>query len=172
MGKRVYPLQRIRGWFCYDIEEICALYKNRHLHPKTVQGWLKKGLSTIDSSKPALVHGEALKHFLGELNASGKCKTAFAEMFCFKCKEAMPVFQRRIAVEQVQQSIRAKGRCRTCKTTMHKTYKMDDMPKLRSAFQVGDVLELYDCETSPLNTPLSHSSHPLLKESSQKDLFA
>lgn len=172
MSKRVYPLQRIRGWFCYDIEGICALYKDRHLHPKTVQGWLKKGLPAIDAGKPILVHGEALKCFLGELNISGKCKTAFAEMFCFKCKEVVPVFQRLIAVEQVQQTIRAKGRCRTCKTTMHKTYKMDDMPKLRAVFQVGDVLELYDCETSPLNAPLPHHSEPPLKEPSQQDLFA
>ncbi|NBB88875.1 MAG: AlpA family phage regulatory protein, partial [Bacteroidetes bacterium] len=48
MGKRLYPLQRIKAWYCYDIEEICSLYKSQRLHQQTVRQWIKNGLPIID----------------------------------------------------------------------------------------------------------------------------
>jgi hypothetical protein len=159
MGKRIYPLQSIKYWYCYDVEEVANLSRT---HNRTVQNWIKDGLPTVDAVKPSLVYGHELKSFLGKMNEANKCKTAFGEMFCKKCKEARTPFKKRIELTQVNQIVRAKARCRTCKSIMNKTYKLDAIPRLRSSFEVGDVLELYDCETSPLNTHFldQDTSHP------------
>lgn len=171
MGKRIYPLQRIRYWYCYDIEEICSLYKDCELHPQTVRQWIKNGLPVIDSGKPALVYGSRLTQYLGKLNQSHKCKTAFYEMFCMKCKDAKTPSQRRITLHQDNKSVKAKGRCPVCKTIMNKNYKMDDIPRLRSAFRVGYVLELYDSPDSPSNTHIHARAGTYASESAQWELF-
>lgn len=172
MGKRIYPLQRIRDWYCYDLDDICALYKTQGLHQQTIRSWLKKGLASIDNARPTLIFGADLRKFLGEQNTASKCLTAFAEMFCMKCKDARPVFQRQIAIEQANRCIKAKGQCRNCKTSMNKSYALADLPKLRTTFHVGDVLELYDCRDSPLNTHLKHCTTSPSSEPVIRDLFA
>jgi hypothetical protein len=105
------------------------------------------------------------------MNQSSKCKTEFSEMFCMKCREARPVYQKQIVLEQVNKSVRAKGHCRSCKTVMNKTYKLDDVPRLRTTFRVGEVLELYDCETSPVNTHLQGRLKMTTSEPLQWELF-
>lgn len=171
MGKRIYSLQHIRDWLCYDVDDICALYKNYGLHPQTVRDWIKKGLVPIDGKRPALIYGADLRAFLGEQNESSKCKTAFTEMFCLKCKEARPVFKCHITLEHVNSSVRAKAHCRSCKSIMNKSYKLDDVPRLREVFRVGDVLELYDSDASPLNTHLQAQTAPPVNECAIRDLF-
>lgn len=171
MGKRIYSLQRIRNWLCYDLDDVCALYKKYGLHPQTVRGWIKKGLPTVAGGRPTLIYGADLREFLAKQNESGKCKTVFHEMFCLKCKDARPAFKRQIVLEQVNGSVRAKAHCQTCKSIMNKPYKLSDIPHLRKVFRVGDVLELYDSAASPLNAHLTAPAVMPVNESAIRDLF-
>ncbi len=154
MIKRLYPHKRVKYWYAYDIDDICALYSDTGLHAQTVRTWVKKGLKTIDKGNPALIYGYDLIEYLKKYNTRNKCKTAFDEMFCFKCQDARNIFQRKTAIEHKAKTLFVSGHCRECKTVMNKTYKMDDLPKLKRTFHVGGVLELYDCEASPCKTHL------------------
>lgn len=171
MAARIYPLSGIRYWYCYEIEEICALYKACNLHPQTVRQWIKSGMPTVDAGKPTLVHGHALKQFLGKQNNRHKCSTTFEQMYCLKCREAKPPFQKRIALQQVQRTVMAKALCQTCKTIMNKSYSLDAIPNLRSQFRVGDVSQLYDNEACPVNTHMQDSTPKQASELLQWELF-
>lgn len=171
MGRRIYPLRGIKYWYCYDVEEVCRLYKAYNLNVQTVRAWIKQGLRTIDSSKPSLIYGNDLLQFLGKLNTSHKCTTRFDEFFCMKCKDAKLAYKKHITLKQANQYIKAKAHCQTCKTTMNKNYKMADIPCLRSNFEVVGVLELYDSTNSPLKTHILNAGNTTKSEPAQGELF-
>jgi len=175
MSKRLYPYKRLKYWYAYSIDDICALYAEFGLHAQTVRKWIKDGLKTIDKGKPALIYGSDLIEFLKTQNSKNKCKTASDEMFCMKCKDSRKLFQRKAAIEHKEKNLFVSGHCRECKTVMFKSYKMDDLPKLKRIFHVVGVLELYDCEASPCKTHMQgHVTTPLsesLNGVHQGDLF-
>ena len=171
MGKRIYPLNLIRYWSVYDIDEICSLYKKYNLHPQTVRAWINKGLQTIDHNKPSLIYGQHLKDFLGKSNLFNKCHTLFEEMFCLKCQEARKAYRRQIQLEHKNGFIKAKSYCQNCKSVMNKSYKLLDCPNLKSTFEVVDVLELYDCKNSTGKTHILDQDKEASSESLQGELF-
>ena len=146
MSKRLYPHKRVRYWYAYDIEDICALFSDVKLHPQTVRKWIKNGLKTIGTGNPVLVYGCNLIAYLQKNNNANKCKTAFGEMYCMGCQDARPIFQSKIAVEQKAKFLQAQAICRKCKKHMFKNYKLSDFPVLRKKFALVDVSELYDFE--------------------------
>lgn len=144
MSGRLYPHNRIRYWYAYDIEDICNLFNDLGLHPQTVRKWIKDGLPTIDQGKPILIYGNNLIEWMKKRNSSNKCSTELDQMFCMKCQDARHVFQRQIAIDQNGRFLKVKGICRSCKTTMNKNYKLAVLPELRKLFTVVDVLQLND----------------------------
>ena len=170
MAKRIYPLNSIKYWWAYTIEEICELYKERDLHPQTIRGWIRKGLVVING-KPILIYGYELKKFLMKMNQSNKCQTEFDEMFCFTCKEATHFYKNQIKVEHKSGKLDVKAVCRQCKNVMNQGYKLEDFPKLRRLFSVVDELQLYDCENPPCKTHIEAPQETHLSEPRQKELF-
>jgi len=155
MARRLYPIHSVQYWRCYDIEDICTLFKDFELHAQTIRAWIKKlGLKTIDHKRPTLIYGNDLADFLKKQNVKHKCKTVFNEMFCMKCKQARPVLKQSVMAIHESGYIKVKGQCRTCKTIMNKSYKIIDWPKIKQVFHVVDVLELYDCADSSVKTHL------------------
>jgi hypothetical protein len=55
MGKRIYPLNKIKYWYCYDIDDVCRLYSKYKLHSKTVLEWKRQGLQAIDGRSSTFV---------------------------------------------------------------------------------------------------------------------
>ncbi len=176
MGRRIYPLNKIKYWYCYDVDDVCRLYSRYKLHSKTVLEWKKQGLQAIDNKTPTLFYGACLAKFLGKLNESNKCKTAFDEMFCMGCKEGKKPLKKQVQLIPENRSfLKVKTICQTCKNLMFKNYKLNDLQKIKQTFDVVGVLELYDCKTSPLKTPFFDQSKDGKKEcekdSIQLDLF-
>jgi hypothetical protein len=166
MSKRLYPHKRVRYWYVYDVDDICALFSDLGIHPQTVRAWVKKGLNMIDKGKaPTLIYGHDLIAYIKSQNSKGKRKTAFNEMFCVKCQDARNVFQRNVSVKQKAKFLQVSGACRECKTTMFQNYKMADLPKIKRTFHVVDVLELYDCADSTSKTHLSPDNITPVNES-------
>ena len=165
MAKRLYPHKRVKYWYAYDVEDICALFSEFGLHNQTVRKWVKNGLKAIDNGKPTLIYGNDLIGFLKEQNTKHKCKTDFNEMFCMKCQDARPIFQRKVTIKQKAKTLSVSGSCRECKTVMFKSYKMSDLSKVKRVFQLVDVLELYDCEASPSKTHIQVQAIAPLSES-------
>ena len=172
MAKRIYPLNSIKYWYAYDIDEICAMFKRYNLHPQTVRKWIKGGLPTIDASKPSLIYGYELKKFLGKHNKANKTATQFDEMFCMKCQDSKPIYQQKIKLEQKANFLLAKAHCQTCKSSMNKSYKMEDYTKLKSFFCAVDVLQLYDSNNSTANTHILTSARTPSNEPAIGDLFS
>lgn len=166
MGKRIYPLNKIKYWYCYDIDEVCSLYKKYRLHPKTVSDWQnKQGLQAIDNKKPALFYGTTLIKFLGKLNEANRCKTKFEHLFCVKCKEGKDPLQKKIQINPVDKKfLKVKAICQTCKSEMNKPYKLDDLQKLKRIFNVVQLLELSDSKNPSMKTPFFDQEEDSKKE--------
>jgi hypothetical protein len=171
MSKRLYPHNRVRYWFAYDIDEICTTFSDLGLHPQTVRKWRKNGLKTIDGGKPALIYGNDLIVFLKDKNTENKCITEFDQLFCMACKDARHVFQNKIIAKQKQTLLKVSGLCRKCKTTMFQNYKLSDFPRLRKSFDLVEVLELYDCEHGSGKTHVAPRIETTINESAQGSLF-
>ena len=172
MGKRLYPHNRIRYWYAYDLDEICALFSDTGLHIQTVRAWIKNGLKTIDAGKPALIYGHDLIDFIKAQNDKGKCQTSFDQFYCMKCKDARPIYRNKIKADFKNGFLKVCGYCRQCKTIMHKTYKKDVYQKIRRNFDVVGVLELYDCLSPSVKTHISEQTKTRTSESQTGDLFA
>ena len=168
MGKKLYPLNKIKYWLCNDIDDLCRLCK---VHPKTVLSWQEKGLKPIDNKKPALFYGYVVKEFLGKMNESNKCKTTFEQMFCFVCKEGRDPLKKQIQITPNNRKfLDVKAICQSCEQEMFQSYKLEDLQQLKRIFDVVQVLGLYDSKTSPSNTPFFDQAERGKKES-EKDLI-
>ncbi len=172
MAKRLYPHNRVRYWYAYDLDEICALFSDKGLHIQTVRAWVKNGLKTIDNGKPTLIYGNDLIDFLKEQNDKGKCRTSFDQMYCMKCKDARPIYQNKIKADLKNRVLKVCGHCRTCKTIMYKNYKEGDLGELRRMFIMVDVLELYDSAIPSVKTHIQTQKPTRVSESYTGDLFA
>lgn len=173
MAKRLYPHDRIRYWYVYDINDICALFKDKGLHPQTVRKWIKQyGLKILDHKKPTLIYGYDLIQFIKKHNQKGKCQTEFHQFFCLSCKDARSVYRGTIQMTHKANGLHVKARCRTCKKDMYKTYTMSDYQKLKKKFHVVDVLELYDCTNATSMTQFHKPEKNNGNESYYGDLFA
>lgn len=171
MSKRLYPHNRIRYWYTYDLDEICAVYSDLGLHAQTIRKWTKQGLKTIDGGKPALIYGHDLIAHLKQTNSRNKCQTAFDEMYCMVCQDARHIYRTQISIMQAAQFLKVQGVCRECKKRMFKNYKMIDFPKLRQRFTVVDVLELYDDAVPTDKTHIQTQLTVPANESLQEELF-
>lgn len=171
MSKRLYPHNRVRYWYAYDLEDVCAVFADIGLHPQTIRKWTKNGLKTIDAGKPALIYGQNLIEFLKASNCANKCKTAFHEMYCMSCQDARPVFQTRISVKQKVQFLQVQGVCRLCKKQMFKNYKLAAFTELRKSFKLVDVSQLYDDTTATDKTHICALEHSDTNASEQGELF-
>ncbi|MBK9586556.1 MAG: hypothetical protein KA099_11705 [Alphaproteobacteria bacterium] len=172
MSRRLYPHNRVRYWYAYELEEICALFSDKGLHIQTVRKWISKGgLKTVGAGKPALVFGHNLITFLKRHNSRNKCKTVFREFYCVKCHDSRPIYQNKVRVVHEGKYIKLCGLCRSCKTLMFKSYKLADYPAIKRTFCVVDVLELYDCSDSTDKTHIHVEELKRPSESVQGELF-
>lgn len=129
----------------YEIEGICNLFKNTGLHHQTVRAWLKRGLKKIDNQKPILIMGSDLIAFLKDQNERNRCQVSLDQIYCMRCKQPSHVFRNTIEVTQEKNFIRVKALCRTCKSIMNKSVKLDDFSIIKKTFKMGDISELRDC---------------------------
>lgn len=172
MSRRLYPHNRVRYWYAYELEEICSLFSDKGLHIQTVRTWINRGgLKTIDAGKPALVYGQHLINYLKRHNSKGKSVTQFHEFFCLKCRDARPVHQNRVKLEIRKGFLKACGYCRSCKKLMFKNYKRGDYSLIKQTFRVVAILELYDCAAHTDRTQIQDQESGPLSESGQGDLF-
>lgn len=172
MSKRLYPHNRVRYWYAYDLDELCALFKDTGLHVQTVRKWINKdGLKTIDKGKPTLIYGHDLIDFLKRQNSNSKCKTPFDQMYCMKCQDARHVLQNKIAIESKNRFLKVCGLCRVCKIHMFKSYKMEVLQELKRIYHTVDVSQLYDCLNPTDKTHIQASIKTPASELFMRDLF-
>lgn len=82
--KRNHNPNLVKEKHSYTFAEIS---EDLNIHPRTVQNWHKLGLKVLDeTSRPYLVYGEELKHFLKAKRQDQKHQLKTGEFFCPKCQ--------------------------------------------------------------------------------------
>lgn len=103
---------------CYDVAELAA---RLGIHKNTVRHWQRDGLKPLDSGRPVLFHGSAIRKFLEARNASRKSPCPPGTIYCFRCrvprKPALNMIEF-IPINGASGNIRAL--CDTCDATMHR----------------------------------------------------
>ena len=129
-----YPLNRIKRDFTYEPVEIAKLFG---IHRNTVGHWLMAGLQPIDSRRPVLVHGSALKSFLVERQGERRRTCAVDEWFCFRCREARKAWGGMADLTIRSESIGDLGAlCATCEGVMHRAIRRADLPKIAQLLEI------------------------------------
>jgi len=84
MVKRTLNPRLIKARRSYTLAEVARLYG---LHLGTVQRWRKEGLQLVDEdSRPFLVLGLAVRHFLEERRRKRRHRLEDGEFFCPRCR--------------------------------------------------------------------------------------
>lgn len=97
----------------------------------TVRDWLKRGLKSVDVTRPALIRGYELREFLETRRARSKRPCGPGRIYCLRCRE--PRVPAGVAVELVpvtETSVDIVGRCEVCGTQMHRAARRVDLPSI------------------------------------------
>ena len=98
------------------------------VHKNTVRNWQREGLSPIDSSRPLLFHGTAVRDFLKRRNAGRKRPCPPGTFYCFRCRvPRRPAGEMAdyLAINASAGNLRAI--CEACETFMHRRVRRDDV---------------------------------------------
>ena len=85
-AKRINP-RLIKLHRPYSVEESALALG---AHKNTVRGWIKSGLPVVDKSRPVLMLGQDLRHFLEAKRKAAKRPCLPGMFYCFKCRQPMP----------------------------------------------------------------------------------
>lgn len=83
MANRSFNPRLVKIHRSYLVVEVANIFG---IHKNSVRAWIKKGLSTIDKSKPYLIRGDRLRQFLEARRNKNKCKCQIDEIYCVKCR--------------------------------------------------------------------------------------
>lgn len=131
--RRVNPnvIKLNRTYDATQLAACCGVHKN------TVLNWREAGLEPIDSSKPILFHGSAVREFLKKRDAKRKQPCGPGMFYCFRCRGPRPPAFR--LVEYVVLTAKAgnlKAFCETCETVMHRKVCRGDLEATMPGIEV------------------------------------
>ena len=131
----------------YRVDEVARLYG---VHPNTVRQWLKAGLCALDSGRPALIHGTALRAFHENRRQRRKRPCQPGEIYCMRCRAP-----RRPAgdlVDCLHQSDRVGslvGICPQCEALMYRRVSLRRLGETLGPLRLGTegAAHMVDCLT-------------------------
>ncbi len=85
-ARRIIP-RLIKLLRTYSVEEASD---RLGVHKNTVRGWQRKGLEPIDTSRPVLFLGSALRAYLETKRQKAKRPCPPGTLYCFKCRGPRP----------------------------------------------------------------------------------
>ena len=112
MAKRI-KTSRIRSNRSYDVIEAAKACGVTHW---TIRNWIKAGLRPLDSQKPTLILGEALKAFLDERQQKSRMRLCDGQLYCTGCKSGTFALGGKIEIKEYGKRLAAQGICVRCKT--------------------------------------------------------
>ena len=134
--RRVNPnaVKLNRNYDATQLAVCCGVHKN------TVLNWREAGLEPIDSSKPVLFHGSAVREVLRQRNAKRKQPCGPGRLYCLRCREPRrpaPGFAQYVAVTARLGNLKAW--CDTCGTAMHRKISRADLEAKMPGLEVQFV---------------------------------
>lgn len=117
------------------------------VHQRTVQDWIKQGLTPIENSRPYYFMGYELKRFLEEKLRNRKTKLQADEFYCIKCRKAVKPTNKKIRLvisqktigKQGFKSVTLKGNCENCNSKIN---RFSHSGKIKAIKQVFNVIEI------------------------------
>ena len=109
----------------YDTSQLAACCG---VHKNTVLNWREAGLEPIDTSKPIIFHGSAVRAFLKNRNAGRKRPCGPGKLYCFRCREPRPPAFRLVEYASLTaEAGNLKAFCGTCETVMHRKVRRAEL---------------------------------------------
>ena len=126
-ARRVNP-NRVKLHRSYSVEELARCLG---VHKNTVRHWQGKGLEPIDTTRPALFQGEAVRKFVRNRNSSRKSPCAPGTLYCVRCRSPQPPalgMADYIALRPGSGNLCAI--CETCEMIMYRRVREADIAKV------------------------------------------
>ena len=130
--KRKPDLRRIRPTKTYTLPDIARVLAR---DIKTVRGWVRRGLPTLDDRRPPLVLGADLLAWLKDQWLRLKQKCGPNELFCCRCR--IPRLPRRGSVSLKVKNARMlsiKGLCDVCGCRMNRDESLLRLEEVQARF--------------------------------------
>ncbi len=152
MSAQRFNPYRVKLHRSYSVRQLAALFD---IHKNTVGNWQGKGLRPIDSGRPIVFVGAAVRDFLIERNAERKRPCPPGTLYCFRCRVPQsPALGLIEYVPITSNSGNVRGLCAACETIMHRRVKRSElgkkMPNLEVQFSEAS-LRLIGKPSSSLN---------------------
>jgi hypothetical protein len=145
-----YSVRRIKSRVTYSTREIAELLG---VHTATVLKWYKSDLEKIDNSRPFLVMGTALKHFLSNRQTKRRRPCGPHQMMCMKCRMPVTADPHSFHVTNCNaKTALVSANCSICGTRVNRS---------ASAGNLLDTLKNLGCDTT-LAKNLSEAVQPVL----------
>ena len=116
-GKRANP-RRAKLHRSYSVEEAARVLG---VHKGTVRNWIKKGLPTVERTRPILMVGSELRTWLENPRKAAKRPCKPGTIYCFKCDAPRaPALGMAEYIPMNAKSGNLKAMCEQCETFMHR----------------------------------------------------
>lgn len=118
----------------YSVEEIAVTFG---VHKNSVRSWIKKGLPTVDKSRPILVLGSVLRKWLSARRKSAKRPCPPGTIYCLKCREPRPPALGMIEYKPINSVFGDLGAlCSDCNTVMHRRTRRETIATVMPDMEV------------------------------------
>lgn len=108
------------------------------VHKNTVRSWIKRGLPTIDKSRPVLVLGGELREFLTARRAKNKRKLLPGEIYCVSCRDGKRPAEEYAEMEcRSGQIVNLVGLCPDCDSVMYRRLSLNHWKESVGALEVS-----------------------------------
>jgi len=96
----------------------------------TIRGWVKRGLPVLDSQKPTLILGTALREFLALRTLGAKTQLAPDQLYCLRCKAGRTPYGMMLDyLPQTATTGRLTGLCTECGAICNRLVGRSDLPR-------------------------------------------
>jgi hypothetical protein len=144
--KRI-PISRIRHRHTYSIVEVTELLG---VCKGAVRQWLRGGLTSLDDTRPILIHGSELKRFLLNRRLSKKLPCQLHEFYCLKCRAPRTPWGKVVDITiRSQNHFNLHALCEVCDTVIHKTANQVQLIEMLKTLCVQQVQPWHIIETLP-----------------------
>ena len=119
----------------YTVEEVASLLGK---HRQTVREWIKRGLPTIDSQRPALILGRELSAFLQARRKKNRRSCQPGEIYCVRCRSPRTPAGDMAEYQPLTPALgNLVGICSICESLMYRRVNLAKLSQIRGKLDVS-----------------------------------
>lgn len=120
-------LSGIKAARCYTIEEAAEV---SGVSLRTIRNWAKNGLHVMDSVRPILIRGDALRDYIKAQRGGRQIQTRVDQFFCLPCRKARGAAGGMADCSITNQRATLTALCEVCETVMQKPVAVARIPEI------------------------------------------